>query len=114
MAATGGGFTLHSDRGWHYRTPDWVAGCEAAGVTRSMSRKGHSPDNAACEGFFGRLKVEFFHDRDWRGWTAESFIEELSGYVRWYREGRLKAFDEGGATAYDTIRGRRGRLGLTA
>ena len=114
VAATGGGFTLHSDRGWHYRTPDWVAGCEAAGVTRSMSRKGHSPDNAACEGFFGRLKVEFFHDRDWRGWTAESFIEELSGYVRWYREGRLKAFDEGGATAYDTIRGRRGRLGLTA
>ncbi|RDC40427.1 hypothetical protein C1850_11505, partial [Adlercreutzia equolifaciens subsp. celatus] len=29
--------------------------------TRSMSRKGTSPDNAACEGFFGNLKVEFFH-----------------------------------------------------
>lgn len=83
-------------------------------MTGSMPRKGRSPDNAACEGFFGRLRVEFFHDRVWRGWIAESFIEELSGCVRWYREGRLKAFDEGGATAYDTIRGRRGRLGLTA
>lgn len=64
--------------------------------------------------FCSKLLDETHHDRDWRGWTAESFIEELSGYVRWYREGRLKAFDEGGATAYDTIRGRRGRLGLTA
>ena len=114
VAAAGGGFTLHSDRGWHYRTPDWVAACGAAGVTRSMSRKGHSPDNAACEGFFGRLKVEFFHGRDWSGWTAERFIAELSSYIRWYREGRLKAFREGGRTVYDTIRGRRERLGLAA
>ena len=75
VEATGGGFTLHSDRGWHYRTPDWVRDCAAAGVTRSMSRKGHSPDNAACEGFFGRLKVEFFFGRDWSGVTAEGFME---------------------------------------
>ncbi|VVE84527.1 integrase [Pandoraea sputorum] len=34
------------------------AGC------RSMSRKGCSPDNAACESFFGRLKAELFHPRD--------------------------------------------------
>ncbi|WP_297182186.1 IS3 family transposase [uncultured Enorma sp.] len=114
VAATGGGFTLHSDRGWHYRTPDWVRDCAGAGVTRSMSRKGHSPDNAACEGFFGGLKVEFFHGRDWSGVSAEGFVEALSEYIAWYREGRLKAFDEGGGTVYDTIRGRRERLGLTA
>lgn len=114
VAATGGGFTLHSDRGWHYRTPDWVAGCAAAGVTRSMSRRGHSPDNAACEGFFGRLKVEFFFGRDWSGVTAEGFMEALSAYIRWHREGRLKAFDGGGRTVYDTIAGRRRRLGLAA
>ena len=97
VAAAGGGFTLHSDRGWHYRTPDWVRACGEAGVERSMSRKGHSPDNAACEGFFGRLKVEFFHGRDWRGVSAERFAAELAEWIRWYREGRLKAFDEGGA-----------------
>lgn len=114
VGATGGGFRLHSDRGWHYRTPDWVAACEAAGVERSMSRRGHSPDNAAMEGFFGRLKVEFFIGRDWSGVSAEGFIAELSGYIGWYREGRLKAFEEGGATVYDTIGGRRRRLGLPA
>lgn len=113
-AAVGGGFLLHSDRGWHYRTPDWVAECGRLGVTRSLSRKGHSPDNAAMEGFFGTLKVEFFRGRDWSGWTAEAFVEALGAYVRWYREGRLKAFREGGATVYDTIRGRRERLGLAA
>ena len=31
-----------------------------AKLTRSMSKKGCSPDNAACEGFFGRLKNEIF------------------------------------------------------
>src|SRR5699024_11682214 len=99
------------DRGWHYRTPDWVRACGEAGVERSMSRKGHSPDNAACEGFFGRLKVEFFHGRDWRGVSAERFAAELAEWIRWYREGRLKAFDEGGRKVYDTIAGRRRRLG---
>ena len=114
VAAAGGGFTLHSDRGWHYRTPDWVRACGEAGVERSMSRKGHSPDNAACEGFFGRLKVEFFHGRDWRGVSAERFAAEFAEWIRWYREGRLKAFDEGGRKVYDTIAGRRRRLGLAA
>jgi transposase InsO family protein len=28
-----------------------------------MSRKACSPDNAACEGFFGRLKTELFYAR---------------------------------------------------
>lgn len=105
---------LHNDRGWHYRTPDWVARCEAAGIARSMSRKGHSPDNAACEGFFGTLKAEFYHGRDWSGWTAEGFMEELRSYLQWYREGRLKRFREGGRTVYDTIAGRRRRLGLAS
>ena len=34
-----------------------------ARLIRSMSRKGCSPDNAACEGFFGRLKTELFYTR---------------------------------------------------
>ena len=73
-----------------------------------------SKTNAACEGFFGRLKEEFFRGRDWRGVTAEAFIAELSEWIGWYREGRLKLFDEGGAKVYDTIAGRRRRLGLAA
>ena len=44
---------VHSDRGAHYRWPGWIERMEAAGLTRSMSKKGCSPDNSACEGFFG-------------------------------------------------------------
>jgi transposase InsO family protein len=35
-------------------------------------RKACSPDNAACEGFFGRLKTEMFYPRDWRSTTHNS------------------------------------------
>jgi len=47
---------LHTDRGVHYRWDSWIQIMKQAGLTRSMSRKACSPDNAACEGFFGRLK----------------------------------------------------------
>lgn len=102
----------HADRGCHYRRPGWKRVCAEHGLTRSMSRKGRSPDNAACEGFFGRLKNEFFYGRDWRGVTAGELMRRLDAWMRFYSRGRLKAFREGGRTAYDTIDGRRERLGL--
>lgn len=43
-----------------------------------MSRKGCSPDNACAEGFFGRLKIEFFHGRDWSGVTFDEFADMLA------------------------------------
>ena len=81
---------VHSDRGGHYRWPGWIAICEGAGLSRSMSRKACSPDNAAMEGFFGRVKNEFFHHRDWRGVGFEEFSGRLDAYLRYYREGRIK------------------------
>ena len=100
----------HTDRGCHYRWPGWKAICGRHGLARSMSRKGTSPDNAACEGFFGNLKNEFFHGRDWSGWTAEAFMELLDGWMAAYSTVRLKAFREGGRTVYDTIDNRRRRF----
>lgn len=82
---------VHSDRGGHYRWPGWIKICEENGLVRSMSRKGCSPDNARCEGFFGRLKVEFFYGRDWDGVTIEEFITMLDAYLRWYRDIRIKS-----------------------
>jgi len=81
---------VHSDRGCHYRWPGWLQRLEAADLTRSMSRKGCTPDNAACEAFFGRLKVEFFYLRQWTGTTMEQFIAELDAHIRWYNETRIK------------------------
>lgn len=34
------------------------------------------------EGFFGLLKKEFWHGRDWSEWTLARFIEELGGLDR--------------------------------
>ena len=50
---------VHSDRGAHYRWPGWLTRMGDAMLIRSMFRKVCSPNNAACEGFFGRLKTEF-------------------------------------------------------
>lgn len=81
----------HSDRGGHYRWPGWVSICEEHGLVRSMSRRGCSPDNSRAEGFFGRLKVEFFYGRDWEGVTIEEFMGTLHGYMVWYRDERRKS-----------------------
>ena len=81
---------VHSDRGGHYRWPEWIEICDRCGLRRSMSAKGCSPDNAACEGFFGRLKNEFFYHRDWSEVGIEEFASRLDGYLRYYCEGRIK------------------------
>ena len=81
---------VHSDRGAHYRWPGWLSRVHNAKLIRSMSRKGCSPDNAACEGFFGRLKTELFYPRNWQDITIEQFIQIVDSYIRWYNEKRIK------------------------
>jgi transposase InsO family protein len=66
---------VHSDRGAHYphyRWPGWLSRIADAKLIRSMSRKGYSPDNAACEGFFGRLKAKLFYPCNWQSITLSS------------------------------------------
>ena len=81
---------IHSDRGAHYRWPGWLTRIGNAKLIRSMSRKGCSPDNAACEGFFGRLKTELFYPRSWKNISIEQFIQIVDAYIRWYNEKRIK------------------------
>lgn len=61
-----------------------------AKLTRSMSHKGCSPDNAACEGFFGRLKTELFHSQNWQATAIDQFIQIVDSYIRWYNAKRIK------------------------
>jgi len=61
-----------------------------AKLTRSMSKKGCTPDNAACEGVFGRIKNEMFYNRSWKGVSLANFIEILNDYLHWYNEKRIK------------------------
>lgn len=81
---------VHSDRGGHYRWPGWLSRVSEAKLVRSMSRKGCSPDNAACEGFFGRLKNELFYSRDWMSVSIEEFVSTLNAYIQWYNDTRIK------------------------
>ncbi|ELD0488321.1 IS3 family transposase, partial [Escherichia coli] len=80
---------IHSDRGGHYRWPGWLERVDAAGPIRSP-RKGCSHNNAACEGFFGRLKTEMYYGRKWSGITPEKFMQHVDTYIRWYNERRIK------------------------
>ena len=81
---------VHSDRGAHYRWPGWLKRMQDKGLIRSMSKKGCSPDNSACEGVFGRVKNEMFYNRKWSGISIEKFIEILNEYLHWYNEKRIK------------------------
>ena len=81
---------IHSDRGCHYRWPGWIERMKNAGLERSMSKKGRSSDNSACEGLFGRLKNEMFYNQDWTGVKISEFIDILSEYLLWYNTKRIK------------------------
>ena len=81
---------LHSDRGAHYRWPGWIERVQKANLSHSMSKKGCSPDNSACEGFFGRLKNEVFYNRDWKNVTINQFIGYLNRAIHWYNNERIK------------------------
>lgn len=81
---------VHTDRGCHYRWLGWIERMNTYGLIRSMSKKGCSPDNSACEGFFGRMKNEMFYGRSWIGVTIDGFINEINSYINWYNTKRIK------------------------
>ena len=73
-----------------YRWPGWIERMAQFGLVRSMSKKACTGDNAACEGFFGRIKNEMFYNRSWNGVSIEAFIKFLDSYLHWYNEVRIK------------------------
>jgi transposase InsO family protein/transposase-like protein len=81
---------VHSDRGCHYRWPKWIELMNDSELIRSMSSKGCSPDNSACEGFFGRMKNEMYYGRGWEQRTAEELIAAVDTYIVWYNSSRIK------------------------
>ena len=68
----------------------WISLLKEAKISRSMSKKGCSPDNSACEGFFGRIKNEMFYSREWSNVSLENFKIILNDYLMWYNTERIK------------------------
>lgn len=63
---------------------------ERFGLTRSMSAKGRSPDNAAAEGFFGRMKTEAVYPEKWEEHTRNEVLALVDEYIRWHDHERIK------------------------
>lgn len=83
-------FLVHTDRECHYRWPGWISRMKEANLPRTMSKKACGADNAACEGFFGRLKNEMFYHQSWSHISTKEIIHILDEYLVWYNEKRIK------------------------
>lgn len=87
----GGHPEVRPGRGRHCRQPGWIRICDEEGLTRSMPWKGRSPDDAGCEGFVGRLKIESLYGRDRSGAGIEEFIGMPDAYLKRYGGIRIKS-----------------------
>ncbi|PPE04312.1 transposase [Williamsoniiplasma lucivorax] len=75
---------LHSDQGLHYTSNRYATLISELGFIPSMSRKGNSPDNGACETFFASLKTEVIYIKPRSKWTKKSMIEAVIDYIEFY------------------------------
>lgn len=78
---------IHSDRGCQYRSRNRFHAAKTVGFVKSMSAKGCSPDNAACEGFFGRMKAEMYHGILWH--RKVDLVEAVKDYLHFYNTTRI-------------------------
>jgi transposase InsO family protein len=76
------GLVHHSDRGSQYAAGDYRAILQAAAITQSMSRKGNCWDNAPMESFFGTLKTELVHQREYP--DRDAARRDLFAYIEGY------------------------------
>src|SRR4051794_26286754 len=69
-------------RGSQYAAGDYRKILQAAAITQSMSRKANCWDNAPMERFFGTLKTELVHQREYP--DREAARRDLFGYIEGY------------------------------
>lgn len=60
------------------------------GLARSTGAKGCSPDVAAAEGFFGRMKTESVHPGHWEERTRDEVLVPVDDCIRWHDHERIK------------------------
>jgi putative transposase len=78
----GAGLIHHSDRGSQYAAGDYRRMLQTAAIVQSMSRKGNCWDNAPMESFFGTLKTELVHQRDYP--DRDAARRDLFAYIEGY------------------------------
>mgnify|MGYP003466347595 CR=1 FL=1 len=86
---TGGSeIILHSDRGGQFISGTYQKFLGGNALVCSMSAVGHCADNAACEGFFGMLKRERVHHRQYR--TRDEARADLFDYLERFHNPRMR------------------------
>ena len=78
----GAGLIHHSDRGSQYAAGDYRDILQAVAIIQSMSRKGNCWDNAPMESFFGTLKTELVHHREYP--DRDTARRDLFAYIEGY------------------------------
>lgn len=81
---------VRSDRGCHCRWPGWLALMDRYGPARSTGAKGRSPDDAAAEGFLGRMRTESVYPGHWEERTRDGVLVLIDDCIRWYDHERIK------------------------
>jgi len=76
---------IHSDQGFHYTNPQYIAAVEARGMMQSMSSKGNCIDNAPIESFFGHMKDELEYKSCQ---SIEELRSKVAEYMRYYNDER--------------------------
>lgn len=85
------GLIVHSDRGSQYASKDYRRLLKAHGFVGSMSRKGDCWDNAVAESFFGSLKQERVHWRNYQ--TRLEAQQDVLNYISmFYNTDRLHSY----------------------
>lgn len=85
------GLIVHSDRGSQYASKDYRRLLKAHGFVGSMSRKGDCWDNSVAESFFGSLKQERVHWRNYQ--TRLEAQQDVLNYISmFYNSHRLHSY----------------------
>lgn len=87
----GKGLIVHSDQGVQYASDKYRKLLNRYGLVGSMSKKGCCWDNAVAESFFGSLKQERVH---WKNYvTRYEAQQDILNYITmWYNNARLHSY----------------------
>lgn len=78
---------IHSDQGFHYTNPAFIAKVKALKLVQSMSRKGNCIDNSPIESFFGHLKDNIDYEE---ARTFEELNNMINKYMNYYNNRRYQ------------------------
>lgn len=83
------GLIVHSDRGSQYCSHEYRNMLEKHGFQGSMSKKGDCYDNAPIESFWGILKNELVHHRNYK--TRDEAKADITKYIElFYNQSRIQ------------------------